>query len=130
MTLKNSPVTAYSGASVPIIEHSQPATGSVGVGMYPSLMGSYSFPAPVLMIGSCSDEASTSTASVYFCTTHMEDPWILPTLSISSEPIETNVPLPATMIAYQANLESAAEPCSSSSWMEEEDPYVLPAWEV
>ena len=34
------------------------------------------------------------------------------------------------MIAYQANLKNVAEPCSSSSWMEEEDPYVLPAWEV
>ena len=52
------------------------------------------------------------------------------TLSTSSEPIETSVPLPTTMIAYQANLKSVAEPCSSSSRTEEEDPYVLPAWAV
>ena len=130
MTFKNSPVTASSGASVPIVEHSQPTTGSVGVGMYPSLMGSFSCPAPVLMIGSCSDKALTSMTSVSFRMTHMEDPWILPTLSISSEPVETNVPLPATMIAYQANIMNVAEPHSSSSRMEEEDPYMLPAWEV
>ena len=130
MTFKNPSVTASSGASIPIIEHSQPTTGSVGVGMYPSLMGSFNCPAPILMIGSCSDEASTSTTSVSFCTTHMEDPWILPTPSTSSEPVETNMPLPAAMIAYQANIKSVAEPCSSSSRTEEEDPYVLPAWAV
>ena len=130
MAFKNSPVTASSGTSVPVIEHSHPATGSVGVGMYPSLMGSFSCIVPVLMIGSCSDKASTSTTSVSFCTTHMEDPWILPTLSISSEPVETDMLLPVTMISYQANLMDVAEPCSSSSWMEEEDPYVLPAWAV
>ena len=37
-SFKNLCVTASSGASIPIVEHSQPATGSVGVGMDPSLM--------------------------------------------------------------------------------------------
>ena len=41
-----------------------------------------------------------------------------------------DVPLPATMTAYQANLKCVAEPSPSSSRTEEEDPYVLPAWEV
>ena len=93
-------------------------------------MGSFSCPTPILMIGSSSNEASTSTRSVSFHTSHMEDPWILPTSSTPSEPIVTNVPLPATMIAYQANLKCVAEPSPSSSRMEEEDPYVLPAWVV
>ena len=93
-------------------------------------MGSFSFPMPVLMVGSCSDEASTSTTSVSFHTTHMEDPWILPTPSTSSEPVEMSVPLPAAMIAYQANLKSVVEPSPSSSRTEEEDPYVLSAWAV
>ena len=60
----------------------------------------------------------------------MGDPWILPSPSPSSEAIEMSVPFPAVMIAYQANLQSATEPCSSSSRTEEEDPYVLPAWAV
>ena len=115
---------------VPIVEHSQLEMRSVGVGMYPSLMGIFSFPAPVLMIGSSFDEASTSTRSVSFRMSHMEDPWILPTPSTSSEPIMMDVPLPTTMIAYQANLESVADPSPSSSRIEEEDPYVLPAWAV
>ena len=100
------------------------------MGIYPSLMGSFSYPAPVLMIGSRSGEASTFVRSVSFHMSHMEDPWILPTLSTSSDPIVTNVPFPATMIAYQANLNCVAEPIPSSSQREEDDPYVLPAWEV
>ena len=55
-TFKNPSITTSLGASISIIEHSQPITGSVGVGMYPSLMGSFSCPAPILMIGSSFDE--------------------------------------------------------------------------
>ena len=40
------------------------------------------------------------------------------------------MPFPAAMIAYQANLKIVAESSPSSSQMEEEDPSVLPAWEV
>ena len=87
--------------------------------MYPSLMGTFSCPAPVLMIGARFNGASTSTRSVPFHTNHMEDPWILPSPSPSSEAIEMSVSLPAAMIAYQDNLQFAAEPCSSSSWTEE-----------
>ena len=48
----NPSVNASSRASILIINHSQPATGSVGIGMYPSLMGTFSCPVPILMIGS------------------------------------------------------------------------------
>ena len=98
--------------------------------MYPSLMGTFSCPTPILMIGFSFGGASSSLNSVSFHTTHMEDPWILPTPSPSCEPIGTDVSLSPAMIAYQANLECVAEPRPSSSWMEEEDPYVLPAWVV
>ena len=95
MTFKNPSVTTSLGAPIPIVEHSQSATGSVGVGMYPSLMGSFSRPSPILMIGSSFNEASTSMTLVSLHTSHMEDPWILPTPSTLSEPIETSVPLPS-----------------------------------
>ena len=98
--------------------------------MYASLMGSFSCPTPILMTGSSSGEALTSMRTVSFCTSHMEDPWVLPTPSTPSEPIVMNVPLPATMIAYQANLKCVVEPSPSSLWTEEEDPYVLPTREV
>ena len=51
-SFKNMSVTTSSGVSILIINHSQSVTGSVGVGMYPSLIGTFSCPAPVLMIGS------------------------------------------------------------------------------
>ena len=104
MAFKNLLVTASLEASVPKVEHSQPATGIVAVGMYPSLMGTFSCPTPVLMIGSSFDGASMSTRSVPFCTSHMGDPWILPSPNPLSEAIETSMPLPAVMIAYQDNL--------------------------
>ena len=46
-SFQNPCVNALSGASIPIIDHSQPTTRSVGMGMYPSLMGTFSFPAPM-----------------------------------------------------------------------------------
>src|SRR5713101_516966 len=87
MSFKNPPPNASSGASVPKVEHSQPETGSVGVGMYPSLMGTFSCSAPILMVGSSVGGASRSTKSVSFRTNHMEDPWVLPSSSPSSESI-------------------------------------------
>ena len=86
--------------------------------MYPYLMGTFGCSAPVLMIGSSLGRASTSSNSVSFHTSHMEDPWILPspsTLSDTSIPAETDVSFPATSVAYQANLNHVVEPSPSSS---------------
>ena len=60
----------------------------------------------------------------------MEDPWIIPSPSTLSTHVETNVSLPATLVVYQVNLDHVVEPSPSSSWMQEEDPYVLLAWVV
>ena len=60
----------------------------------------------------------------------MEDPWILPTPSPLNEPIEMDTLFPTAMIAYQANIDQVAEPSPSSSWTEEEDSDVFPAWAV
>ena len=101
----NPSVNASSGASISIIDHSQSITENVGVGMYPSLMGTFSCPALVLLIVYIFGGASSSLNLVYFCTTHMEYPWILPSPSTLSMPIETDVSLPATMVAYQVNID-------------------------
>ena len=114
-SFKNLSVSASSGASIPIIDHWQPTTGSVGVGMFPSLMGTFRCPAPVIMIISSFGGASSSLNSMSFFTIHMEDPWILPSPSPSIGPIKMDVLFPATMVAYQANLDQVVEPSPSSS---------------
>ena len=71
---QNPCVKASLRASFPIIDHSQPTTENVGVGMYPSLMGTFSCPTPILMIGSSLSGASSSFNFLSFHTTHIEDP--------------------------------------------------------
>ena len=93
-------------------------------------MGSFSCPAHILMIGSTSSEASSSLHSVSFFTTHMEDPWILPTPSPSREPIGTDMLFLTRLVAYEANIDHVVDPSPSSSHIKEEDPYVLLAWVV
>ena len=100
------------------------------MGMYPSLMGTFSYPTPILMIKSSFGGASSSLNLVSFRTTNMEDPWILPSPSPLIGPIETDVPLPTMMVAYQANIDQVVELSPSSSWTEEEDSYVFLAWAV
>ena len=51
-------------------------------------------------------------------------------MSDNSIPTKTDMPLPKTLVAYQANIDHVVEPSPSSLRMEEEDPYVLPAWKV
>ena len=61
--------------------------------------------------------------SVTFRTSDMEDSWILPSLSTSSDnsiPAETDMPFPATLVTYQVNLDHVVDPSPSSSWIEEE----------
>ena len=73
--------------------------------MYPSLMGTFNCPVPIFMMWYSFVRASSSLNSVSFHTTHMEDPWILPSLSPSIGPIEMDVSLPATMVEYQEKLD-------------------------
>ena len=88
------------------------------MGMYLSLMGTFSYPAPVLMIRSSFGGDSSSLNSMSFHTTHMEDPWILPSPSTSSDNsilVKTDVSFPTTLVAYQANIDHVVEPSPSSS---------------
>ena len=101
--------------------------------MYPSLMGTFNCLAPILMIGSSLGRASSSLSSVPFHISHLEDPWTLPSPSTSDEdprPVEMDMPLSTTLVAYKDNIFYVVDPSPSSSRMEEEDPYTMPSWEV
>ena len=81
----NSGAEASLGATIPIIDHSQPVIENIGVGMYPSLMGTFNCHAVILMIGSSLGRFLSLLSSVPFHTFHLGDPWTLPSLSASSE---------------------------------------------
>ena len=104
-SFQNPSVNASSGASISIINHSQLEIGSVGIGMYPSLIRTFNCPMPIFMMGCSFGGDSSLLNSVSFLTTHMKDPWILPSLSTSSVPTETDMPFPATMVAHQVNID-------------------------
>ena len=106
---------ASSGASIPIINYSQMKMENVGVGMYPYLMGTFSCHAPVLMVGYSIGRDSPLSNLVSFHTSHMEDPWILPSRSTSSEPVKTDVSFPVELVVYQDNLDHVVDPSPSSS---------------
>ena len=65
-SFQNPSVNTWLGTSILIINHSQPTTEYVGVGMYPYLMGNFICPVPILMIGSSLGGALTSLNSVSF----------------------------------------------------------------
>jgi hypothetical protein len=94
-----------------LVGNSQMTTQSMGVGLYPSLMGTFNFVVPISYINSvptCSDQPilSVPTSQVcQFCTSYFEDPWILPSpldLVEGLEHARMAMPLSATKIAYQA----------------------------
>ena len=91
-------------------------------------MGNFNCVMLVLMIGSSLGKASTSLSFVPFCTSHMEDPWTLPSLSTSGEDsifVETNMLLPITLVDYQAIIGLVVDSSPYSSQAKEEDPYTL-----
>ena len=133
ISFDNFSLKASSRASIPVINHSQPATKNIGVDMYPSLMGTFSFIALILIISSSLCKASMSLSSIPFLTSHMEDPWTLPSLISLGEdsiPTEMDMSFSTTLVAYQANLGPIVDSSSSSSRTKEEDPYAFTSWVV
>jgi hypothetical protein len=92
--------------------------------MYPSLMGTFNFSAPISYINVVSDESSSSLRFVSFLTSYFDDPWTLPSPATSYEGhsyIGMAMPLSAVEIAYQAILEAVADPDPPSSRAKEVD---------
>lgn len=90
------------------IEKSTPVTESIGVDLYPSLMGTFAFPAPVLFVGYSSDvleEESVVLVIWSFKTKYLDDPWVLPNPSDTRDDClysDLAPLLSAVKITYQA----------------------------
>ena len=78
MSFDSSNSTASWGSTISANDNSQLTTKNVGVGMYPSLMGSFNIAAPILDIGSMFDSDSSSSSLLPFHAMYLDDP---PTLS-------------------------------------------------
>jgi hypothetical protein len=76
---------ALVGPSIPMIENSQLEIEDIGVRMYSSLMGTFDFVAPIHYIFAMSSKCASSMRSVPFHTSYFNDPWTLPSLSLSCE---------------------------------------------
>jgi hypothetical protein len=103
-----------------MIDNSQQETEDVGVRMYSSLMGSFDFMAPIHHIHAISSESSSSMRYVPFHTSYFNDPWTLPSPTMSYEGqshIGMEMPLSTTKVVYQAILDATVDPDPSSSWM-------------
>jgi hypothetical protein len=117
------------GPSIPVIDNSQPTTEDIGVRMYSSLMGTFDFVAPIHHIYAMSSRSASSMRFVPFHTSYFNDPWTLPSPTMSCEGqshIGMEMPLSVTEIAYQVVLDSTVDPDPVSSQTDEEDPVLSP----
>jgi hypothetical protein len=73
------------GPSISVIDNSQQEIEDVGVGMYSSLVGSFDFVAPIYHIHTISGESLSSMRFIPFCTSYFNDPWTLPSSTMSYE---------------------------------------------
>ena len=133
ISIYNSNSNALSGSTISAINHSQPTTENIGVGMYLSFMGSCNISAPILAIGSTLGSNSMSLSLVPFHTMYLDDPWTLlspRTLDESPRPTNTEMSLSLGEVAYQAILDLVVDPSPSSLRMKEEDLSALLSWVV
>jgi hypothetical protein len=98
------PDPTLGASTVPMFDNPQPGVVKVGVGLCPSLLGTFDFPPPHDDIKFISNHHKVDIFQVSsFCMTYLEDPWILPSPSAMMN--ETghsgmSMPLSATEVAY------------------------------
>jgi hypothetical protein len=124
------PDPALGASTVPMIDNPQPGVINVGVGLCPSLMGTFDYPPPHDDIKFISNHHKVEIFQVSsFRTTYFEDPWILP--SPSSTMDETghpgmSMPLSATEVAYSLVQQASAN--TDPTPAQELDPLLEPIW--
>jgi hypothetical protein len=114
-----------------MIYNSQPTTEDIGVRMYSSLMGTFDFVAPIHHIYTISSGSSSSMRFVPFRTSYFNDPWNLPSPTMSCEGqshIGMEMPLSVAEVAYQDMLNTIVDLDPISSQKDDEDLILEPVW--
>ena len=101
------------GASVlPMIDNPQPGVVNVGVGLCPSLMGTFDYPPPQGDVKFISDHHKVEIFQVLsFRMTYFNDPWILPSPSATMDGIGhpgMSMPLSTAEVAYSLVQQASA----------------------
>ena len=123
-------VPTLGASTVPMIDNPQPGVVNVGVGLCPSLMGTFDYPPPHDDVKFISNYHKAEIFQVSsFRTTCFEDPWILPSPSTTMD--ETGhpsifMPLSVTEVAYSLVQQASAN--SDLTPAQELDPLLEPIW--
>jgi hypothetical protein len=124
------PDPALGASTISMIDNPQPGVVNVGVGLCPSLMGTFNFPPPHDDIKFISNHHKVEIFQVSsFCMTYFEDPWILPSPSATMD--ETghsgmSMPLFSTEVAYSLVQQASSNPDLTPS--QELGPLLEPIW--
>jgi hypothetical protein len=95
---------ALGASTVPLIDNHQPGIVNVGVGLCPSLMGTFNYSPPQGDVKFISHHHKVEIFQVSsFCTTYFEDPWILPSPSATMDETghsSMSMPLSVAEVVY------------------------------
>jgi hypothetical protein len=119
------------GASmVPMIDNPQPGVFNVGVGLCPSLMGTFDYPPPQGNIKFISNHHKVEIFQVsLFHTTYFDDPWIPPSPSAMMDGTGhpgMSMPLSIAEVAYSLFQQASAN--TDPTPAQEFDPLLEPIW--
>jgi hypothetical protein len=124
------PDPALGASTVPMIDNPQAGVVNVGVGLCPSLMGTFDYPPPHGDVKFISTHHKAEIFHVSsFRTTYFQDPWILPSPSAMMDETRhtgMSMPLSATEVAYSLVQQASATPDPTPA--QELDPLLEPIW--
>jgi hypothetical protein len=113
-----------------MIDNPQPSVVNVGVGLCPSLMGTFDYPPPNDDVKFISNHHKAEIFHVSsFRTTYFEDPWILPspsTMMDETRNSDMSMPLSAAKVEYSLVHQASTNPDPTPS--QELDPLLEPIW--
>jgi hypothetical protein len=124
------PDPALGASTVPMIDNPQPGVINIGVGLCPSLMGTFDYPPPQGDIKFISNHHKVDIFQVSsFRTTYFDDPWILPSPSATMDGTGhpgMSMPLSVAEVAYSLVQQTSAH--TDPTPAQEFDPLLEPIW--
>jgi hypothetical protein len=115
---------------VPMIDNPKPGIVNIGVGLCPSLMGTFGYPPPQGDVKFISDHHKVEIFQVSsFFTTYFTDPWILPSPSATMEGTRhpgMSMPLSVAEVAYSLVQQASTNPDPTPA--QEFDPLLSLFW--